>query len=37
VEIALARGKRQYDKREVIARRDAQREIDREWKERGRR
>lgn len=37
VEIALARGKRQYDKREAIARRDAQREIDREWKERGRR
>ena len=37
VEIALARGKRQYDKRETIARRDAQREIDREWKERGRR
>lgn len=37
VEIALARGKRQYDKREAIARRDAEREIDREWKERSRR
>ena len=37
VEIALARGKRQYDKREAIARRDTEREIDREWKERSRR
>lgn len=34
VEIALARGKRQYDKREAIARRDAEREVRREWKER---
>jgi SsrA-binding protein len=37
VEIALARGKRQYDKREAIARRDTEREINREWKERSRR
>ncbi|HEX6444448.1 MAG TPA: SsrA-binding protein SmpB [Streptosporangiales bacterium] len=29
VEIALARGKRAYDKRQAIAKRDAQREIDR--------
>ncbi len=34
VEIALARGKRQFDKREAIARRDAQRQIDRALKER---
>lgn len=34
VEIALARGKRQYDKREAIARRDAEREMAREVKER---
>jgi len=33
VEIALARGKRKYDKRQAIAKRDAQREIDRELKE----
>jgi SsrA-binding protein len=32
VEIALARGKRQYDKREAISRRDAEREIEREWR-----
>jgi len=37
IEIALARGKRQYDKREAIAKRDAEREIQREWKERRRR
>jgi SsrA-binding protein len=37
VEIALARGKRKYDKREAIAKRDAQRDIDRALKERGRR
>jgi SsrA-binding protein len=36
VEIALARGKRQYDKREAIARREAEREIAREIKERTR-
>ena len=34
VEIALARGKRQYDKRQTIARRDAERQIDRAIKER---
>lgn len=36
VEIALARGKKQYDKREAIARRDSQRQIDRVLRERGR-
>jgi len=36
VEIALARGKRLYDKREDIARRDAQREIARELRGRDR-
>jgi SsrA-binding protein len=36
VEIALARGKRRYDKRQAIAKRDAQRDIDRALKERGR-
>jgi SsrA-binding protein len=36
VEIALARGKRQYDKREAIARRDAEREMARGLKERAR-
>jgi len=34
VELALARGKRQYDKRETIKRRDMEREIKRELKER---
>ena len=34
VELALARGKRQYDKRETIKRRDVEREIKRELKER---
>jgi SsrA-binding protein len=33
VEIGLARGKRQYDKRRTIAKRDAKRRIQREWKE----
>ena len=33
VEIGVVRGKRQYDKREVIAKRDAERRIRREWKE----
>ncbi|MEZ4666942.1 MAG: SsrA-binding protein SmpB [Anaerolineae bacterium] len=33
VEIALARGKKQYDKRETIAKRDSQREIRRALKE----
>lgn len=37
VEIALARGKRKYDKRQAIAKRDAQRDIDRALKERARR
>ena len=36
VEIALARGKRKYDKREAIAKRDAQRDIERALKERTR-
>ncbi len=36
VEIALARGKKQYDKREAIAKRDSAREIDRAVKERSR-
>jgi len=36
VEIALARGKRKYDKRQVIAQRDAQRDIERALKERHR-
>jgi SsrA-binding protein len=35
VEIALARGKRQYDKRQAIAERDSQREIQRELGRRG--
>lgn len=34
VELALARGRRSYDKREAVAERDAQREIDRELAER---
>ena len=37
VEIALARGKRKYDKRQAIAKRDAQRDIERALKERGQR
>ena len=36
VEIALARGKRKYDKRQVIAKRDADRDIERALKERQR-
>lgn len=36
VEIALARGKRKYDKRQAIAKRDAERDIDRALKERSR-
>lgn len=35
VEIALVRGKRQYDKRHVIAKRDETRRLRREWKEFG--
>ena len=34
VELALARGKKTYDKRQTIAKRDAQRDIDRAMKER---
>jgi SsrA-binding protein len=34
IEIALARGKRQYDKRQAIAKRDSDRQIDRLMKER---
>ena len=36
VEIALARGKRKYDKRQAISKRDAQRDIERALKERDR-
>jgi SsrA-binding protein len=36
VEIALVKGKRQYDKRESISRRDADREMERALKERER-
>ena len=35
IEIALAKGKKHYDKRAEIAKRDAQREIDRHYKHRG--
>jgi SsrA-binding protein len=34
VEIALARGKKQYDKRETVAKRDAQRDVERALRER---
>ena len=37
LEIALAKGKRQWDKRREIAKRDAQREVDRALAQRGRR
>jgi SsrA-binding protein len=36
VELGVARGKKTYDKRQDLARRDAQREIDRAMKERNR-
>lgn len=36
VEIALARGKRQYDKRQTLAERDSRRQIDRALRERDR-
>lgn len=36
VEIALGRGKRKFDKRQIIAKRDAQRDIDRALKEHSR-
>ena len=35
VKIALAKGKKLYDKREAIAKKDAGREIEREFKEKG--
>lgn len=35
LQVAVARGKKQYDKREVIARRDSNREIERTLKRRG--
>jgi len=34
IEIALARGKRKYDKRQAIAKREAQRDVERALKER---
>lgn len=34
IQIAVARGKKNYDKRESIAKRDAARDIDRKMKER---
>ena len=34
VEVALARGKRKYDKRQAIAKKDAQRDVERELRER---
>ena len=37
VELALARGKKQYDRRETVKKREAKREIDRAMKESGRR
>jgi SsrA-binding protein len=36
VEIALARGKRKYDKREALAKRDSERQMARAVRERGR-
>ncbi len=36
VEIGLARGRKNYDKRDAIAKRDSQREVDRAMKERSR-
>ena len=36
IEIGLARGRKNYDKRQVIAKRDSQREIERAMKERSR-
>jgi SsrA-binding protein len=36
VEIALAKGKSAYDKRQAIAKRDAQREVERAMRDRGR-
>jgi SsrA-binding protein len=36
VEVAVARGRRQYDKRQAIAKRDAQREVERALRSRQR-
>ena len=36
VELALARGRRQYDKRQLIAKRDADREMERALRQRSR-
>ena len=36
VELGLCRGRKVHDRREAIARREARREIEREWKERRR-
>jgi SsrA-binding protein len=36
VELAVARGRRQYDKRQVIAKRDAEREVERALRQRNR-
>lgn len=36
IELGLCRGRRLHDRREAIARREARREIEREWKERRR-
>ena len=35
LELGLAKGKRQYDKREAIAKRDAERELERDWHDKG--
>jgi SsrA-binding protein len=34
IEVALARGKRQYDKREALRKRDSQRQIERSLRDR---
>ncbi len=36
VELGLCRGRKVHDRREAIAKRDARREMEREWRERGR-
>ena len=36
LEVALARGKKQYDKRRELAKRDAQRDVERALRQRGR-
>ncbi len=35
LELGLAKGKRQYDKREAIAKKDAERELERDWHDKG--